>query len=233
MILNTPNTCNIFTDASIIKTIYGETIGCAGAIGYLTSGNKDPIISTKIIRESTNNNSEITAILLGVGIALSAPKGFKINLFSDSKICIYGLREWIYSWMNNREPDGTMVSSSGTPVANQEVFLHIINLITTNNLSINLYHQKGHVKNTKSSLDNAKKVFFESNGVVLDDQDIFNISSFNNYIDEYTRAKLNTYVDNKGNAGKNVTREITCITQAIEREVTEEMIFRYQSLVNK
>ena len=232
MIFNNPNIYNIFTDASIIKTIYGETIGCAGAVGVPSLNSENTIVSTQILRNSTNNNSEITAILLGIHMALNVPKNYKINLFSDSKICVYGLREWIFNWANNRLPDGTMVSSSGTPVANQNIFLDIINLIIVNKLPINIYHQKGHVTNTEDSLSNATKVFFESNGILLDKNDVINISDMNNYIDNYTRAKLNTYMDNKNNVGKNVLPSTLNHTKAIERIVTDNMFEIYQSLVD-
>ena len=57
---------NIFTDASITKTIYGETIGCSGAICL---ENKN-LAKYEIFRDSTNNISEISAVKLGVLIAL-------------------------------------------------------------------------------------------------------------------------------------------------------------------
>ena len=61
------DTLNIFTDASITtirKPGHNETIGCPGA--YVIGGDKELDLQTQILRNSTNNNSEITAIFMGV-----------------------------------------------------------------------------------------------------------------------------------------------------------------------
>lgn len=189
-----PNTINIFTDASIFKTPKGETIGCSGAlVVYTPIARADHVVDSKyqILRQSTNNESEITAIWLGFLCALQYRKpNTTINLFSDSKICIYGLRVWIYNWMKNKNND-TLLSSSGMEVANQNIILRIINTICENELQINLFHQKGHVELFKEkSINNAIKVFNESNNFECDYNLMYNLSKYNDMIDNSTRNIL-------------------------------------------
>lgn len=192
-----PETLNIFTDASI-KTLKdtGETLGCPGAICVGTREDGSTYIIDEayyIERYATNNSSEIKAVSLGVSKALQYRNNFKqINLFSDSMICIHGLREWLYNWLNCIY-DGIMYSSSGKPVANQQTFSSILNTIVMNNLRINLYHQKGHVSIiNNSSLENAAKVFMKTN--FLQEEPtlslILQLSGYNNMVDVRTGERL-------------------------------------------
>lgn len=203
------NVLNIFTDGSIYKhNLFNETIGCPGALAVqYTDNNFIEIDKDMIIRRySTNNDSEINAILLGIRIAIKNRNYFdKINLFSDSQICIFGLREWIYNWIKCTQ-NGIMYSSSGTEVANQEVIKLIINLIVEYNLNINFYHQKGHVTETQQSLKNALDVFNKSNKCNIRDYNFIKIiSKFNCEVDIFTKDYIqevlyNTEIINKTNS---------------------------------
>lgn len=177
---------NIFCDASILK-LEEETIGCPGSIAISPSGN---IVDAQVrlLRYSTNNNSEITAILMAVQQAIVFRYNFRtINIFSDSKISVFGLKTWIYNWFYSMT-GGVLYSSSGEPVANQQIFLHIIHLIVHSGLSVNIYHQKGHV--TSKNLLPAKQVFLESNGMFLTDDEASYISKYNDHIDVLTKKEL-------------------------------------------
>lgn len=192
------NTINIFTDGSIYhnkKT--GESIGSAGAILVVTKDNKRyEFRETVIDRWATNNTTEIKAISLGVDMAIRYAQtnggNLRINLFSDSKTCILGLREWVFNWVNcvrNRE----MYSSSGKPVANQEIFKIIVDKILYYGIPIFLFHQKGHVKlGCIDSLYNARNCFNTSNGTNIQDMDfIKTISEYNDLVDLITKDELN------------------------------------------
>ena len=188
------DTLNIFTDASITtirKPGHNETIGCPGA--YVIGGDKELDLQTQILRNSTNNNSEITAIFMGVLEAQKYRNYFKyINIFSDSKISVFGLREWIFNWINNTN-NGVMLSSTGKPVANQDIFLKIIYFIINNNLNINLFHINGHINsNNIAQILEAKKTFITSNHINLDvDEELIkNLEIANDVIDRTTRNIL-------------------------------------------
>lgn len=187
-------TLNIFTDASIITIrdkSYIETIGCPGC--YVIGGDTELELNTQILRNSTNNNSEITAIFMGVLAAQKYRSNYRyINLFSDSKISVLGLREWIFNWANGAK-DGVMYSSSGKPVANQSIFLQIIYFIINNNLNINLFHVNGHINPTNiPQLLEAKKTFITSNHINIDvDEELIALfAKFNDVIDKATRQVL-------------------------------------------
>lgn len=200
------NTINIFTDASIKKVKeFKEEIGCPGyIITYKKNNDIIKIIESdcNIIRQSTNNESEITAIYMGIMAALKYKDKIKhINLFSDSKICIYGLTQWIYKWYNNQQ-NGRFISSNGGYVKNQDIIINIINTICNNNLSINLYHQKGHVNiKDRYSVENAIKVFHESNNIKTSYSLMHILSKYNDYIDVLTGNVLERNIYEKFDRG--------------------------------
>ena len=111
------NNLFIFTDASVTK--YGrheeEYISCSGAVACVWTGNCYQIIDQSFVinRCSTNNNGEIKAIYYGLLLALKYKNNFRtINLFSDSKISIYGLREWIEDWVQRSRGDQLLGSTN-------------------------------------------------------------------------------------------------------------------------
>lgn len=185
------NTLNIFTDASIKTT--DIITSCAGCI-VLSSFREDKIIDEDymIIRNSTNNDGEITAILLGIAKAIKWKNDFKkINIISDSKICIHGLNIWMNEWIK-RSRNGVLYSSSGKVVKNQNIFIAIMNIIAYNNLKVKFIHCKGHV-NTPTALTNACRVYKETNFIKdrVDRNLIAKISHYNNIVDNNTRFFLN------------------------------------------
>lgn len=181
---------NIFTDASVIKTCYGETIGCAGAI-CLENNN---ICKFEIQRDSTNNISELTAIKLAVELAIENRDNHNvINIWADSQWAIFGLTKWNRSWLNNIS-NNILISSSGQPVKNQYLFLSIMKLIVKNEIKINFYHIKGHVNVTDiSSVNHAISVFNKSNDTNIPRDKIYVAANMNNMVDRQTRELLNTF----------------------------------------
>ena len=194
-------TLNIFTDASI--KMYPElnnfTVSVPGAVAVITNDKGDSQIIDSLmytIPFSTNNDGEISAIRLGVFLALrNRHLGFKkINLFSDSNICIQGLNDYIYKWFAKRKGD-VLISSSNKPAFNQEIFKAIINDIVNNQLYIELYHQKGHVGET-CTVNYAMEDFKRTNGLVPS-RDLMNVlSMYNKHVDIMTKIALQSYNSN-------------------------------------
>lgn len=188
-------TLNIFTDASLTK-VHDECITCSGAVVITAPDINSPdtqIIDSiyKINRDSTNNIGEIIGIELGIDLALKWRGQFStINLFSDSKISLFGLREWFTKWKYNPNT-GLLYGSAGTPIANQSHFLKIMYTIVQYGLVINLYHVPGHADFNKFI-----KVFRESNNVrsFIDRNLISEMIKYNDFIDESTRSTLMNYV---------------------------------------
>lgn len=180
---------NIFCDASIKPDKFdpNNTLGCAGCICV----DKNNIIDKKttMLYSTTNNEAEISAVLNGVHCAYKYKDIYDIiNIFSDSKICVFGLREWIFKW---KLVDNVFYGSSNTPIINQHLFISVVRFIVDNNMNyINLYHQKGHVTNAQESILNASRVFTETNGCILDIDNIKYISLYNNIIDKETKDEL-------------------------------------------
>lgn len=198
---------NIFCDASIDTTAKVACGGCVivaqDEINNLINDNYNIISKRLIIQQNaTNNSSEILAIWAGIVEALKIRDhyypGAIFRLFSDSKISLYGLRDWMKNWIANSEGSQILISSSGTPVMNQQRFIEIYNLIVENNLRIELYHQRGHVIDGKVSLDQARAQFIKANKVpperLGNGIDINYLSFYNNLIDGLTREAVKQYL---------------------------------------
>ena len=180
-------TLNIFTDASM-RTFKNEIIGAPGYVAVI--GDTMVYEDIRILRESTNSESELYAIYMAIQYALlNRDKVQVINIFSDSQFAIYGLREWIFNWVNNIRND-RLYNSSKKEVAHQTIFMSIIYTILQYNLQISFYHNRGHFTETK--IDEFRKLFRKHN-FLNDDIDLNTarkIMICNNYIDGITRSKL-------------------------------------------
>ena len=144
----------------------------------------------RVCSDTTNNNAEIKAIRLGVEIAIRFKNRFShINIFSDSQISIFGIRDYIFNWKNI---NGIICGYQNKPIANQSVFLEILDMIVRSDLHINFWHQKGHVDMKQSSLYNALHVFQSSNGIRgnVSLGFIKYISFWNDMVDNESRKKL-------------------------------------------
>lgn len=219
----------IFTDASVQK--YGlhdeEYISCSGAVAVVWKDDKYEIIDQNFVvnRCSTNNNGEIKAIYYGLLMALKYRDQYdEINLFSDSKISIYGLREWIKGWVQHST--GTeLLGSTLTPVSNQQEILACIYLIMSNNLHVNLYHQKGHC--TQRVMSTALTTFKSSNHVYqfISDTFMFFICDMNDYVDKTSRDTLMRYCNQLNGPA------MTGIASLVQFKYTPFNVDRYLELV--
>ena len=237
MVLGDENTLNIFTDASLITTDTKEYITCSGAIAVANITTENPVVVDRIFTinyNSTNNHGELTAILNGIEIANRLQNQFtKLNLFSDSKISVFGLRDWCTKWFNNivGDPYATIVSSSGAPVSNQEVIIAIIKTIVTNNIRISIYHQNGHVDPSSPKEVNAAMQVFNGNNyfdcdrnrIHADYKDVCLISLFNGMVDCISRDYLRN-IDRSRNYNRFV--------RPLQYGMTLDLFNSYRSLIN-
>lgn len=192
------STVNVFTDASIKN--HGQiTESIAGAI--IVRGTEDfkEQCYTRLL-PSTNNEGEIYAIYMGILKCVEIKnicngKYTTFNIFSDSRISVYGLREWYLAWIkNSREAfSDKLINSSGEEVKNQQLFIQCFNTILNNGIHINLYHIRGHI-NIKSKKDRKKfiKDFMESNNItdIPSDNLIDALIHYNDIVDTTSRALL-------------------------------------------
>lgn len=179
---------NIFCDASIKHTTY-STYGCPGSIAIDTTGSSVDYDST-ILVDTTNNESEIYAIILATQQAIKYKEQYKrINIFSDSRISVCGVREWMINWVKKAKND-TLMSTSGI-VANQQLFLHTIYLILNYLDSYRLYHIDGHMKeNDPISIKIAMDDFRKFNGISIGPIEMSYLCKYNNLVDRETRYEL-------------------------------------------
>lgn len=184
-----PEILNIFSDASIVK----KTHGCYGAV--VVCGDNILDQSYKLVSNTTCSNSEIKGLRLAISLANKwSCKYKKINIFSDSQVSVFGIRDYIYKWKYNVN-DNLFYGSSGSPVANQNIFIEsyymLMNLINKG-IDINLFHQSGHIDNNYDRLKKAADIFARSNNINgnIDLNLIRYISTYNNFVDNNSRSIL-------------------------------------------
>lgn len=182
------NTLNIFTDASTLNKP-NEIVGAPGYVAVI--GNNIINEDIKIMRESTNSESELYAILMAIQFALAnRDKVSVINIFSDSQFAVFGLREWIFKWADNIKDD-KLYNSSKKEVAHQGLFMNIIYTILYYNLQVSFFHNRGHF--SKNNIDEFIDLFTKHNFLsdYIDKQTARSIIYYNNKIDVDTRTYLN------------------------------------------
>lgn len=209
-------TLNIFTDASIKNREYGYD-GCYGAIAVYNGEIIDEIY--RVITNTTNNNAEIKGVRAGVFLALKYQNTFStINLFSDSQISIFGIRDRFLTW--TLSPTGVLLGKNGQEILSQDIFLEIVYLILLHNLRINFIHQKGHVSFKSDSLMQAQHVFRASNSIRgrIDIGIIRFISKWNNIVDETSRSYLNRF-----NGSRSTYDPIKFLPSTIDKQRYKEL----------
>ena len=203
--LKNPDTLNIFSDASMRTRSKNNKIldSCYGSVAV----NIDTIIDElfRVASNSTVPAAEIRGLRCSLTLALKYRYNYKIiNIFSDSQVALFGLRDYIYGW--RYAPDGNLYNKSATVVKNQELFIECFQLLgelrKTN--IVNLYHQPGHIQNGLDSLKDGITVFKKSNNIrgIVDYNTIRYISLYNNYVDNKSRSFIrsiniyeNTFID--------------------------------------
>ncbi len=193
------DTLNIFSDASMrtVKKSTHTLASCYGAVAV----HKDQIIDEmfRIQSISTVPAAEIRGIRCSLALALKWRSKFRvINIFSDSQISVFGLRDYIYNWRYNQNTHKYYLGKHGqsNEVKNQELFIECFQMLqelSRTNI-VNIFHQSGHVESGFDSIRNAADVFSKSNGIIgtVSYEIIRYISVYNNYVDNKSRSFIRT-----------------------------------------
>lgn len=187
-------TINVFTDASVKN--HGQiTESVAGAL--IIDNKANHILRRIRLIPSTNNEGEIYAIFTGLMLIYehmsSTDKKYTYNLFSDSKISVYGLREWYESWIKYSTGKDYFISSSGEPVKNQEIFIRCMDMIIRGEIHVNIYHVRGHMQaNNHIQYQKFIKDFKESNHLssIPTNELVKELIRMNDIVDNATRSAL-------------------------------------------
>ena len=195
-------TLNIFSDASTKK--YFDTMSaCSGAVAVCKNDIVDQLYEVNSL--CTVPAAELRGIRNSLTIALANRNKYRvINLFSDSQIALFGLRDWIYRWYYN--PTEEQFYLRNHVVKNQnimiECFLLLEELRRTN--IVNLFHQSAHVEGNYNAIREALVKFKKFNGITgkVDYNFIRYISIWNSHVDNNSRSIIrrtntidNDYID--------------------------------------
>lgn len=188
-----PETLNIFSDASIVGK-KNHFSGCYGVVAVCEDNIIDDLY--RLASHTTNNESELKGLRGALILANKWKSDYSfINIFSDSQISVFGLRDYIYNWRYNQY-DGNLYGYTNKPIVNQEIFIESHQLLADlqiyRNCIIRIFHQSGHVDNGYYNLKNAAAVFAKSNNISgnIDLNFIRYISTYNNYVDVTSRNLL-------------------------------------------
>ena len=164
-------------------------------------------------------------------LTISAPKissslTVSIIFRSGVKVSAVTVTDFILARTN------VLISSSGSPVANQQYFIKIFNVIVDNELCIEFYHQRGHVGESGGvSKEKARAQFIKANKVSpeLMGIDINLLCQYNHIIDNLTRNAVRQYVDNN----KIIENAYMEPIHPIEYSIHADMLPVYISCINK
>lgn len=194
--INNRDTLNLFSDASMrpFNRAKNELSTCYGSVAVSNDTIIDEMLRMQTV--STVPAAEIRGIRCSLSLALKWRYHFRvINIFSDSQLALFGLRDYIYNWYYNTN-DGRYYSGqrNKSEVVNQEIILecfYMLEELRRTNI-VNLFHQKGHIENGMESIKKALVTFKKSNGIIgsIDYSTIRYISCYNNYIDNKTRSLI-------------------------------------------
>lgn len=190
------NAINCFTDASKTNINGVDTI-CAG---YAVV-HQNQILDTglKVVYDATSMYGEELAIYMGMNALLSYAKyDTFLNLFSDSQIGIFSLRQWIFNWVNKDDTSliKSFVKSDGQPVANQELLTAIIGLIRSTGAHTSLYHIRGHMNPNKvKDMQTFIKTFVRFNNEYMTEDIARELIYYNDVVDKATRDHLFQTID--------------------------------------
>ena len=190
------NAVNVFTDASVatIQDQKGSDIFVT-APGFVTVIDGNIVNrSVEVLHGATNNYGELYAILMATKeLANYKNTDYFLNIFSDSKISISALMDWIFAWYVRS--DRRLRSNSGAYVANQELILSTVQSIIKGGVHISLYHIKGHCNPSNVDQMNVFRNTFLKNdpkGLAgnVPDEILYDMCTYNNVIDNMTREVL-------------------------------------------
>lgn len=230
MTIDFDGSMNVFTDASV-TTVNGKNVSCPGYI--IVRSNQIVEANFRIIYDSTNNYGEIYALYMGInaGIELAYKTGYtnRINIFSDSQISVYGLRDWIFAWYRKTDKNHMMISSNKVPISNQFVYKRIVKTINCSKLPIHIYHQLSHMTNSSKSVKKVMDTFKRVNKEDLDEEIAAKIISYNNFIDRFTRNNLLSISGMPVFDGDKCEKDV----ENNDEILTEEDLVAYGTLINK
>lgn len=222
-----PRVLNVFTDASLRRISNTETWVGSGTIIV----NNNTIIKEdfRVYKNQTSNYAELKAIKLGIDLAHDIcrqnPSIMIINLFSDSQISIFGIRDRIFNW---RIINNEMVGYGNKVIANQDIILEIVQLVLRSNIFIRFFHQKGHTD--QCNLYKAKKAFIISNRCVganelnVDFDFIKFINRYNQMVDNSSRKILYQQ--------ESINNIITPMTFCIQNSQHQIIMEKYKNQIN-
>lgn len=146
---NKKSLIEVYTDGSFLK------INGVKKAGYgIHFPNKElQDIANPFTREPlTNQRAELYAIYKALKRITEKLQYSKIHVYTDSEYCIKSLTIWIKDWKKNG-----WKSSSGKPVANQDIIIKIDGILQENKRKVKFSHVYSHTgKTDPQSLGNQR-----------------------------------------------------------------------------
>ena len=138
----------IYTDGSIdIKSRFGAS----GFIVLRKDGDEEVRVNADVTtaEDTTISRMEITAAIDGVRHALNDSQSRSgkviIDVYSDSKMLVDAYNDYIPKWEKKSiATRGEWMSSNGSPVANQDLYKSLMQMVRESKADVRLIHVKAH-----------------------------------------------------------------------------------------
>lgn len=209
-----PDSICIFTDSSFRKDKHlSQTIAIGTTAPAYCVYNGDYCIEQgfHILHNSTSQQGELYAMLLGVMVAYKYRNYPHIRIFADNQNAVFSVREWIFKWVMETSNGRHTLGPDGR-INNQDYIMDIIYTIISNNIYLEFYHIKGHVNiKDRESVLVAKDLFERSNPFVgrVDDATIYQLAMGNNAVDEYSTVMLRAHINDSEYDTSNMTPAVS------------------------
>lgn len=229
-LFNSDSIC-IFTDSSFKKYKHLPTttaVGVTAPAFCIYRGDYLIEQGFHILHDSTSQQGELYAMLLGVMASYKYRNFPHIRLFSDNQNAVFSVREWIFKWAMETANGRRTLGPDGR-INNQDYIMDIIYTIISNNIYLELYHVKGHVDiKNRDSIQTSRSLFERSNPWVgrIDDPLVFQLAMGNNAVDEYSTVMLRDHIYDDRYSTKDLVK-------AVEIGYAPFDMHNYITLVNK
>jgi ribonuclease HI len=139
------------------------------------------------------------ALAMGIqAIVKYANTGLPLNIFSDSEISVHGCTKWLSKWYSNGKKSFYLTKNDNQLVANQEIILDIIKMISQTKTKLSILNILGHTDNKDvASMDKFVYYFYRANHIKgrVPIENMQEMAYFNDMVDNISRDALKSIND--------------------------------------
>lgn len=193
------NAVNVFTDASNLPSTKSRKTNIICPAFVVTINGSVIEYGSKLIKNATASYGELYALAMGIQTMLKySDTGLPLNIFSDSEISVHGCTKWLEKWYSNGKKTFYLTKNDNQLVANQEIILDIIRMVSQSKSKIHILNILGHTDNKDvASMDKFVYYFYRANHIKgrVPIENMQEMAYFNDMVDNISRDALKSIQD--------------------------------------